>query len=119
MIKRNSISPNEICPHCHGPIHIRNPSGICDHLYYPEYCKICEKLEANGGRKTMEQEQVPKLITNYDELAEELHKFYRAAVQTMGTEYGSDHDHGWANCRRKDYFRKRAFMLTNAMAGGK
>jgi hypothetical protein len=26
----------QLCPDCGGPIHIRNPSGKCDHLYYPE-----------------------------------------------------------------------------------
>jgi len=25
-------------------LEIRNPSGFCDHLYYPEYCNICEGL---------------------------------------------------------------------------
>ena len=36
-----------ICPHCKKDIRIRNPSGYCDHLKYPEYCKICEELELN------------------------------------------------------------------------
>lgn len=31
------------CPHCHMSLEIRNPSGFCDHLYYPEYCKTCSK----------------------------------------------------------------------------
>lgn len=26
-----------ICPACLGPIAIRNPTGTCDHLYWPEY----------------------------------------------------------------------------------
>lgn len=29
------------CPHCGGDIAVRNPSGYCDHLYYPDNCKIC------------------------------------------------------------------------------
>lgn len=33
---------NQICQHCGFPIAIRNPTGFCDHLYYPEYCKVCE-----------------------------------------------------------------------------
>lgn len=28
---------NRICPDCKGLIKIRNPTGKCDHLYYPEY----------------------------------------------------------------------------------
>lgn len=35
---------DDICPHCKMRKKIRNPSGFCDHLYYPEYCKICKKL---------------------------------------------------------------------------
>ncbi len=29
------------CKHCGGDIAIRNPKGNCDHLYYPENCKVC------------------------------------------------------------------------------
>ncbi len=27
---------SNICPNCGGSIEIRNPTGKCDHLYYPE-----------------------------------------------------------------------------------
>jgi len=27
---------NQKCPYCKGLIKIRNPTGNCDHLYYPE-----------------------------------------------------------------------------------
>ncbi len=29
------------CVHCNGDIEIRNPTGYCDHLKYPEYCETC------------------------------------------------------------------------------
>lgn len=32
-----------LCEHCGGPISKRNPSGYCDHLHYPEYCKVCSE----------------------------------------------------------------------------
>ena len=33
---------NEVkCQHCKMDTAIRNLSGYCDHLYYPEYCKVC------------------------------------------------------------------------------
>ena len=35
----------ELCRHCGGPIAIRNPTGKCDHLYYPESCKICKNWD--------------------------------------------------------------------------
>lgn len=31
-----------LCAHCNMDIEIRNPSGFCDHLYYPDSCGICE-----------------------------------------------------------------------------
>jgi hypothetical protein len=32
------------CLHCGEPVKIRNPSGYCDHLYYPDNCEYCKKL---------------------------------------------------------------------------
>lgn len=37
------------CKHCNNDINIRNPSGYCDHLYYPDYCNYCK--EHYGGSK--------------------------------------------------------------------
>ena len=34
--------PN-ICKHCGMDIRIRNPSGYCDHLYYPDNCDVCKR----------------------------------------------------------------------------
>lgn len=28
--------------HCNQSIEVRNPSGFCDHLYYPDLCIICQ-----------------------------------------------------------------------------
>jgi len=33
-----------ICSHCKMDIELRNPSGYCDHLYYPYNCKICSGI---------------------------------------------------------------------------
>lgn len=30
-------SGRPLCPDCGSPIAIRNPTGNCDHLYYPDY----------------------------------------------------------------------------------
>lgn len=38
----NTQMNKQICPHCKMDISIRNPSGFCDHLYYPDSCKICK-----------------------------------------------------------------------------
>ncbi len=37
---RKDVELNGICPDCWGEIKIRNPTGRCDHLHYPEYKKV-------------------------------------------------------------------------------
>lgn len=41
---RKPENRGDVCPHCGGPISVRNPSGYCDHLYYPEYCEVCQQM---------------------------------------------------------------------------
>jgi len=41
-----------LCIHCGGEIRIRNPMGTCDHLKYPEYCPICQRI-----KKAIQQER--------------------------------------------------------------
>lgn len=36
-ILRKRLEEKGICPDCLGLISIRNPTGRCDHLCYPEY----------------------------------------------------------------------------------
>lgn len=33
------------CEHCGCNTSTRNPSGYCDHLYYPERCPVCNGAE--------------------------------------------------------------------------
>lgn len=44
------------CKHCGGEIAIRNPSGVCDHLYWPD-CLTDEAKLANGF-KPVEQRSI-------------------------------------------------------------
>lgn len=39
--EHKSTCPSRTCTHCHCNKDIRNPSGYCDHLYYPESCEVC------------------------------------------------------------------------------
>ncbi len=32
----NSKPDDPICPNCGGSVHVRNPRGDCDHLYWPD-----------------------------------------------------------------------------------
>jgi len=34
-----------LCPHCNEDKRIRNPTGYCDHLHYPENCDICKQYD--------------------------------------------------------------------------
>lgn len=36
---------NNVCPDCGGDIRIRNPTGKCDHLYYPDYKGVNMSLQ--------------------------------------------------------------------------
>ena len=38
------------CLHCKGNILERNPSGFCDHLYYPEYCDVCNEKSVKESK---------------------------------------------------------------------
>lgn len=43
------------CPHCDQNIQVRNPTGYCDHLYYPNECTTCKEIYSeviNERRKT-------------------------------------------------------------------
>ena len=31
-----ALPDDPICPNCHESVHVRNPTGRCDHLYWPE-----------------------------------------------------------------------------------
>lgn len=59
-------------------------------------------------------------MINIEQLAEELHKFYRAAFKALhhGASdmpcSGSGHDHGWDHCNKKAYFRRRAENLASS-----
>jgi hypothetical protein len=44
LIQASELCPEKdmkTCKHCGGNLEIRNPTGNCDHLYYPENCEIC------------------------------------------------------------------------------
>jgi len=44
-VEDNSYTGNntqERCTHCGELVCLRNPSGYCDHLYYPENCELCK-----------------------------------------------------------------------------
>lgn len=38
------------CSHCKMDLKKRNPSGFCNHLYYPEHCPICFDFLAPPGK---------------------------------------------------------------------
>lgn len=49
-----------ICLHCNQSKDIRNPSGFCDHLYYPESCPTCSLSKAEI-QKSKDQKRIEVL----------------------------------------------------------
>ena len=47
-LRNDGLLANDlICKHCHGSIAVRNPTGLCDHLYFPDMLTD-EAKHANG-----------------------------------------------------------------------
>lgn len=49
--------------------------------------------------------------TEIEKIAENLHKEFRATDKALGDHTGGfsePHDHGWKDCDKKEYFRRRA-----------
>ena len=46
MLKKpqNKNGGQKLCRHCGGDMAIRNPTGWCDHLHYPEACTACQRI---------------------------------------------------------------------------
>lgn len=44
---RSTRSKSDRCKHCGGRKDVRNPTGTCDHLYWPDYLTDAAK-KANG-----------------------------------------------------------------------
>lgn len=73
---------DKICEHCGFPVSIRNPSGYCDHLQYPDYCDTCK------DRIESEKEVVVTIddagMSRIDEIADELAELGMTVEQRLG-----------------------------------
>lgn len=46
-LRDEEMTPAFTCPHCKDDIRIANPTGDCNHVYYPNnLCEGCDKLRA-------------------------------------------------------------------------
>ncbi len=51
-----SSKPNDpVCPNCGGSVHVRNPTGSCDHLYFPDM--LTAEAKQKIGQPALEQIQ--------------------------------------------------------------
>lgn len=68
------IPEHLICRHCNMDIRIRNPSGFCDHLYYPEGCLVCQSYDDVQIQKpiTVNKEFVDEVIKQYSKMRSNL-----------------------------------------------
>lgn len=51
---KEGLADSALCKHCHGPIAVRNPTGECDHLHWPDNLTD-EAKRANGFRLVPKQ----------------------------------------------------------------
>lgn len=58
-----------ICAHCKKDTAIRNPSGFCDHLYYPECCEVCK--EAMMTPKERMEKAAPAMLAALEAVIDE------------------------------------------------
>lgn len=78
-----------ICPHCKMDLRLRNPSGYCDHLFYPDCCEVCTKIKEDKEKK---QEKI-----NCEKTKEEIYKEIIEIIKNMklwskGTVEGTRND---------------------------
>lgn len=61
--------PNDerLCKHCGGEIRIRNPTGMCDHLYWPDELTD-EAKRANGIPIKVSLEELQRKASKFDSL---------------------------------------------------
>lgn len=55
MTHPNSKPDDPICPNCQGSVHVRNPSGSCDHLYWPDM--LTEEAKQKIGQPVLAEIQ--------------------------------------------------------------
>jgi len=76
------------CKHCGFDTHIRNPSGFCDHLYYPEYCDVCRKDHIDPSDKLVPLSGsgtcIAELQSKINELVKEVNKLKSEMNTTIG-----------------------------------
>jgi hypothetical protein len=63
-----TFQPKGTCGHCGGDISVRNPTGTCDHLQYPDNCDVCKEsslvmtktmLSVKDGKAAAAGEELP------------------------------------------------------------
>lgn len=62
------MSNDAICHHCNGPIAVRNPSGTCDHLYWPD--NLTAEARLKNGLLDESAKRFAELVIAYKRGAE-------------------------------------------------
>lgn len=63
VLKLHERPDMRVCPNCGGEIAIRNPTGNCDHLYWPDYLTPEAKIKV-AEAETRENDARPETFTN-------------------------------------------------------
>jgi len=95
------------CTHCGEDLKVRNKSGYCDHLYYPENCTICSKdhKECKDTHNAIYANVAAWIATNRGNTSSSKHfwkEFFAMLYDELGIEGDSRHgmNHEW--CEEKD-----------------
>lgn len=69
-MKKNKETGDRECPHCRGLIEIRMPvpSSGCDHLYYPDCCKVCSAISKVGNMESQSNSKEAKKAALLDKI---------------------------------------------------
>jgi len=73
----------QICEHCGMDIAIRNPSGYCDHLYYPDNCVVCKKREDEKEINIKLRKLIKAIRADFKELYQPRYTTDYKAKQTL------------------------------------
>ena len=82
-------SDERLCKHCGGEVRIRNPTGKCDHLYWPENLTD-EAKRANGIPIEISREELERKATRFDALlaaTKTAHADMMACARDLNDEY--------------------------------
>lgn len=88
------MAKKDICSHCYTPIKIRNQSGYCDHLRYPESCEVCSGQLADKKQSVNREnwKELYRKMTKGTPRDKAVEAFIEELLRSVDLEYESNKD---------------------------